>query len=179
MTLQRFLTKKQLVKAKTTALDIQGLLETADQDLNDTRSQGLSADGKYVFAYGAALALSAAVVRASGYKTRGQGHHETLFKVLAILLPQEKPAAGEFDRARKKRNKINYERPKQASDKEAEDLLKQVAGFRDRVVDWLKKNHAALLPPPPSPPPAPPAPPPPATPPAPPPAPPASSPPTP
>jgi hypothetical protein len=166
------LTRKQLVKAKATALDIQGLLETADQDLNDTRSQGLSADGKYVFAYGAALALSAAVVRAGGYKTRGQGHHETLFKVLAILLPQEKPAAGEFDRARKKRNKINYERPKQASDKEADDLLKQVAAFRDRVVDWLKKNHAALLPPPPSPPP-------PAAPPASPPAPPASSPPIP
>jgi hypothetical protein len=154
------LTKKQLVRAKPAGPDIQGLLETAEQDLADSRSKGLSADGKYVFAYGAALALSAAVVRASGYKTRGQGHHETLFRVLGILLPQEKAASVEFDRARKKRNKINYERPKQASDKEAEELLQQVAQFRDRVVDWLKKNHAALLPPTPPAPPAPSAPPP-------------------
>lgn len=138
---------KRLVKTRTAAADIQGLLEMAEQDLADTRSQGLSADGKYVFAYGAAPALSAAVVRASGYRTRGQGHHETLFQVLALLLPQEKAAAVDFDRARKKRNKINYERPKQASDKEAGELLDVVVKFQGRVVDWLHKVHPSLTPP--------------------------------
>lgn len=50
MTLQRFLARKQLARVRTTAADIQGLLEMAEQDLADTRSQGLSADGRYVFA---------------------------------------------------------------------------------------------------------------------------------
>jgi hypothetical protein len=157
MTLDRFLKAKRLVKARPIPADIQGLLEMAHQELEDAqraRAGGLSCDARYVFAYGAALALSAAAVRASGYRTRGQGHHETLFKVLPILVPQEAKASREFDRARSKRNKITYERPKQASDKEAQELLEQVIGFRERILAWLRKDHPGLFMTPPPPPPA-------------------------
>ena len=56
------------------------------------RAAGLSADGRFLFGYGASQALAAAVVRAAGYKTRGQGHHQTLFAALAILIAANFPA---------------------------------------------------------------------------------------
>ncbi len=146
---------KRLVKVKSTPAEVAGLLETAEQDLADAAAAGLSADGKFIFGYGASQALSAAVVRAAGYKTRGQGHHQTLFAALAVLMPAEKATAKYFDKCREKRNKISYERPRQATATEADEVVKEARAFRDKVLAWLAANFPAMVPPPPTPPAAP------------------------
>jgi len=149
MSLQRFLKAKRLVRVHPTPAEIAGLLETADRDLADAAAAGLSADGKFIFGYGASQALAAAVVRAAGYKTRGQGHHQTLFAALAVLMPADKAAAKYFDKCREKRNRISYERPRQASATEADEIVKEARAFRDKVLAWLVANFPALIPPPP------------------------------
>ena len=152
MSLQKLLKAKRLVKAKPTPAEIAGLLETADQDLKDASAIGLSADGKFIFGYGAAQAISAAVVRAAGYKTHGQGHHQTLFAALAELIPAEKAVAKYFDKCREKRNRISYERPKQATTTEADEIVKEARDLRSRLLPWLATNHPVLMAaPPPSP----------------------------
>jgi len=154
MSLQRFLKAKRLARVKPTPAEIAGLLETAEQDLADAATAGLSADGKFLFGYGAAQALAAAVVRAAGYKTRGQGHHQTLFAILGILMATEKATARYFDKCREKRNRISYERPRQATATESDEVVKEATAFRGKVQAWLAANHPALLPPAPPKPPA-------------------------
>lgn len=146
MSLQRFLKAKRLVALKPTPAEIAGLIETADQDFRDAEATGLSADGRFIFGYGAAQALSAAVLRAAGYKTHGQGHHQTLFAAIALLMPSEKQTAKYFDSCRQKRNRISYERPKQATSTEADEIVKEAQAFRATVLAWLAANHPSLSP---------------------------------
>ncbi len=152
MSLQRFLKAKRLVKVHPTPAEIAGLIETADQDLADAAAAGLSADGKFIFGYGASQALAAAVVRAAGYKTHGQGHHQTLFSALGVLIPAEKATAKYFDKCREKRNRISYERPRQATATEADEVVKEAKAFRAKVLAWLTANFPTLVPSPPPPP---------------------------
>lgn len=140
---------KRLVRIGSTPAEIAGLLETAEQDLADAAAAGLSADGKFIFGYGASQALAAAVVRAAGYKTHGQGHHQTLFAALAVLIPAEKATAKYFDKCREKRNKISYERPRHATATEADEVVKEARTFRERALAWLAANFPAMVPPPP------------------------------
>jgi len=146
MSLQKFLKAKRLVRVKPTRAEVEGLLETAAQDLADAGAAGLSADGRFLFGYGASQALAAAVIRAAGYKTRGQGHHQTLFAVLAVLIPAEQATAKYFDKCREKRNRISYERPRQATGTEADEVVKEASEFRDKVQAWLVANFPALVP---------------------------------
>ncbi len=75
--------------------------------------------GRYLHAYGATQALSAVVVRGSGYKPLGEGHHEALFVALEYLAPVMKEFAKTFDKARRKREKMMYENPDAAAAAEA------------------------------------------------------------
>ena len=125
----------------------------AGEELELAQKIDWSGRGRYVHAYGAALALGAAVGRGAGYRARGQGHHQTVFEALELVWPEARDRARFFDRCRRKRNRLTYDRPEEVTPEETKELLGDVEGFRDEVLAWMKIHRADALPPPPSPPP--------------------------
>ena len=122
------------------------------EELELARKIDWSGRGRYVHAYGAALALGAAVVRGVGYRPRGEGHHATVFEALEFVWPEARQRARFFDRCRRKRNRMTYDRPEEVPPEEAKDVLDQVEVFREEVLAWMKTHRADAITPPPSPP---------------------------
>jgi hypothetical protein len=139
------LRRRRLAKHQANAQETENLLALADQGVRDAETRGLSADGRFVMAYGAAQALCAAVLQAMGYRARGLGHHETLFRAVRELEPSQDKLMRYFNRSRQKRNTLIYNEPEQASDTEVKELVKAVKDFRIFVESWLKNNHPSLL----------------------------------
>ena len=68
MTLLDWLRSHHLTEHTTSREEIHGLMQGAIQDLTDSRVSGLSAGGRFGFAYNAALKLATAALAASGYR---------------------------------------------------------------------------------------------------------------
>lgn len=65
MSLKAWLDKGALRAHKPSKKEIAGLLALADRDLADARVAGLSTEGRFQFAYNAALAMASAALHAS------------------------------------------------------------------------------------------------------------------
>ena len=117
----------------------------AERSLADAALPGLSAEGRFQLAYGAALDLAAAAVLASGHRVKSRvGHHQLTFEAAGIALGGE--AAGlfsYFDLCRRKRNVISYEGDEISGD-QATELFTEVTRFAASVDAWLKQRHPEL-----------------------------------
>jgi len=100
-------------------------------------------------AYPAALDLATVVLRASGYRAKSgaPGHHENTFAALSELFGKEGPSLTRyFQSCRKKRNTVSYAAWIDISEKESEEFLKELDGFREAVKEFLMRNHPKLAP---------------------------------
>lgn len=122
--------------------EIAALRRAADRSLTDATLEGLSPEGRFQFAYNAALELAAATVLASGYRVRSRpGHHQLMFEAARLALGEESaPALGYFERCRRIRNIINYEGDEIGS-AQATELLSESKRFAVRVDRWFKQHH--------------------------------------
>lgn len=101
----------------------------------------------FTIAYNAAVAISTVVLRASGYRTIGEGHHETLFECLKYLFPKEgEKYAALFNQCRRMRNKATYIEPIIVTATQVEELIKAIREFESDVLAWLKKVHPQFVP---------------------------------
>lgn len=85
VTLKQFLAEDRLRRHRTTTKEIQDLLRVADRNLKDAAVEEISFDLRFTTAYQAALQLATIVLAASGYRTKGAGHHWITFKILPEL----------------------------------------------------------------------------------------------
>jgi hypothetical protein len=117
----------------------------AAAELRDARVAGISAKGRYEFAYNAARLTATIIVRASGYRvTAKAGHHYVTFQALKAADHAFDKAANFFDAAREKRNDFSNDAPAIISDTDADDLLQTVERFRQDAEAWIKSNFPAL-----------------------------------
>ena len=118
----------------------------AAQHLADARVVGLSADGKFDRAYGAARVLATIVVRASGYRVRaGGGAHYNTFLALEAADPTAFARyAVYFNLCREKRNELAYVAPERVSEQEVAEILREVPAFARLVEQWLKDRRPTL-----------------------------------
>ncbi len=80
---------------------------------------------------------------ASGFRSRGAGHHVT---VVAALGPAEDDFARALDRCRAKRNEALYDSINVATEKDVLRLIEATKQFEARVLAWLAEHHPDLLP---------------------------------
>lgn len=114
-------------------------------NLKDAKVTGISAQGRYEFAYNAARLMATIVVRASGYRVIARnGHHYFTFQALAASDSSFAVMAVYFDRARDQRNDFMYDAPTAISDTDAEELVKEVAQFVIECENWISKHYPAL-----------------------------------
>ncbi len=146
MSLQEWLSKGRVRAQKTSVKEIRGLIRVGNRDLADARIDLISPDRRFATAYGAALQLATIVVRASGYRTAGVGHHWITFQLLLELLgKEEQERVDYFDSCRQKRNVTDYDDAGLVSQSQVDELISEVAAFRTVVLRWLRAHHPELV----------------------------------
>lgn len=125
---------------KTSKEEIQGLQSIVERELKDSQVKGISADGKFTHAYRAALTLATMLLYVSGYMpARGQSHHHrTIEAIPEILGDKFKSDTDYLQNCRAKRNAAEYDSANEASETEADELVKFAEEFRATVAAWLK-----------------------------------------
>lgn len=122
--------------------EIQELLRVAARSLQDANARGLSPEGRFALAYDGALQLSTIPLRCKGYRTRGEGHHWTVFNVLPDSLGESiTEIADYFQTCRAKRSSAIYHQSSAVSRAEADELFTEVESFDMQVRKWLKGNY--------------------------------------
>jgi hypothetical protein len=115
--------------------DIVAALTIAQARLGDAGLDGLSNDGRFIFAYDAARSAAEAIIGAAGYRpVAGAGHHETVFQFLRVVHDGRwATEAVEFEQARRKRNAAEYGEWGLITATEADRLLEVAAQFVGEV----------------------------------------------
>ena len=144
--LNRLLAEGKLRSHRTSAREIADLLGVIDRDLADATVQDISADRRFAIAYEAALQLATMTLSATGYETRGTGHHFNTFEAFRETMGTTgRDYADYFDMCRSKRATTSYDRAGEISDTEVASLLEEVKSFREEVLAWLRKHHPQLV----------------------------------
>jgi hypothetical protein len=129
MSLEQLLRQGRLGAQKTSREEIGSLFEVIERMLGDAEVEAVSADGRFVSAYGAVLQAATVLIRCHGYRTKGIGHHFTTFEALKMLLPQESRQVSYFESCRSKRNVADYTQAGAVSEKEVKDLVRESRAF--------------------------------------------------
>ncbi len=145
MSLQDWLKNRWLIKHQTSRQEIADLLGMADRDLAQCRTANLSPDWQLNIAYNAALQASTAALAAAGYRAAREAHHYRVIQSLAHTIKADESLIAQLDKFRKKRNIGSYERSGAVSEQEVKEMVTLAKCLRDKVEDWLKKNHPELL----------------------------------
>jgi hypothetical protein len=145
MTLQNWLESGYLTEHPTSRQEIQDLRQGAIQDLADGRVSGLSAGGRFSFAYNAALKMATAALAASGYRASRAQHHFRVIRSLVFTIDADPSLVYLLDRLRKKRNVSTYEHPGTISDHEADEMLKLAVRLKTIIDGWLEERFPDLV----------------------------------
>jgi len=139
VSLNEWLADGRLRRHESSIRESQDLLRIVERDLADAGLRRLSTDRRYATIYNAALQLATVVLRVSGYRPAGVGHHWLTFQALPHLLGMhEQPRADFFDACRRKRNAADYDAVGSIMPHEAAELLEEVLSFRRAVLAWLE-----------------------------------------
>jgi len=122
------------------------LRAVAEREIRDAETVE-SHDGRLSHAHAAGLAIAAAALAASGYRTRRRSlaHHWRLIESLAYTLKLTPAQVKELQDYRKKRSLSVYERAGIVTSTEAQAALIATRQLRERLSVWLAKEHPDLL----------------------------------
>jgi hypothetical protein len=81
--LQVMLESRQLEALAAPDAEVLGMWAKAVRSFHSSTLAGLDGDASFTLAYQAALQLATALVRAAGYRTRGEAHHHHTFAAVA------------------------------------------------------------------------------------------------
>ena len=145
VSLTDWLNEGRLRQHKTSKQEINQLLAVFARDMADAQSNAISIDRRFATAYNAALTVSTAALAASGYRAAGEGHHYWIIQSLAFTLQLDAETIEEFNRFRRKRNTIDYERIGTVSEREVLEMLELARSIQGKLEIWLSQNYPELL----------------------------------
>jgi len=145
MTWKEIEAQGRAARHKTSRKELDDLREAAERNLRDAALPNLSADNSFGMAYEGALLISKIAIACVGYRVKGPGAHQTTFLGLELALGENASDASKyFERCRRKRNDLSYERAGIVSALEAEEILREAALLRDQVEAWISEHHPGL-----------------------------------
>ena len=150
MSLEQWLQRNNWLRPHEPSLpEIEQLLAVVDREISDAQAQGLSADGQFQHAYDASLQLCTIALYACGYDAqKGQSKHKRTIDSLQYTLGADwSEVADHIERASRLRGQATYERIGVVSQRDADELLEVAQQLRSDVLQWLKTDHAELVPP--------------------------------
>jgi len=142
MTIDNFLKNGVLVKQDSSKDEISDLIKIVERDLEDSAQTEISNDWQFGIAYNAALKLANILVRASGYRVKGQGHHMNTIAMIPLILGNHKKDDADYlETCRRKRNIVEYDCVGGATTEDVKELREFVQEFQKEVLNWLSKNY--------------------------------------
>jgi hypothetical protein len=132
---------------KTSRQEIASLLAVIERDLATSADPKINGDWRFAIAYNAALQCAALALKAAGYEVpKGGGAHHHTIESLKLTIGDDGTIVDPLQKFRAKRGGGIYEATGIASDTEIEELRTLAVNLRDRVLEWMRKAHADLLP---------------------------------
>ena len=99
----------------------------------------------YLFAYTAMLKIGRALLFLKGYRPKGKAQHETVVEAAGFILGKGfKELTDQFDRMRRKRNKLIYDIGDLISHSETETAFKIAGEYLDKVRVFMEKEDPQL-----------------------------------
>lgn len=108
MSWKRLLRQGRVARHATSPAELKSLRRLAARGLQDAAAAGLSPDGRFLLAYGAALALARMAIARAGWRVKGHGAHATTFEAVVIAIgPSVRAEAAYFQSCRQRRNMLS------------------------------------------------------------------------
>ena len=146
MSLEKWVEYGWLKRQPTSPDEITNLLSIVDRGLTDSKVQAVSADLRFIAAFGAALTVATTALRASGYRTATQaGHHIKTIESLELTIKADSKFIQRFKIFNNKRNKSSYDVAGSVSDQDLDAMRKLAAELRDTLYAWLREFHPNVL----------------------------------
>jgi len=137
--------KGELKREPTSPDEIKSFLDHAAQALSDAGVSGLSASGRFEFAYTAAHALAFAALRAHEVRPgAGRGHRAIVFFTLTQTVGVPDTFGSSLNRYHTKRNRSEYGQWVEVTEAEAKDLFELATTLQGRVLHWLEIHRPKL-----------------------------------
>jgi len=146
MSLDKWVEYGWLRREATSPGEIRDLLGIVDRGLADSKVEAVSADLRFIAAFGAALTVATVALRASGHRTATQaGHHVKTIESLDLTVKVNPKLIQKLKTFNNKRNKSSYDVAGAVSEQELEAVMKLATELRDNTTAWLQKVHPELL----------------------------------
>jgi hypothetical protein len=141
MNLKGYIDKGLIVEQPTSKKEISDLLAIVERDYNDS-GKDITTDWQFGIAYNAALKLATVLIRASGYRVKGLGHHRITIQLIPEILGKEKQNDCDYlDSCRRRRNIVEYDGVGGVTETDVLELREFVLEFKKEVQEWIKINH--------------------------------------
>lgn len=141
MSIDNFLERGILIRQDSSNQEIEDLLNIVERDIEDSAQTEISYDWQFGIAYNAALKLANILVRASGFRVKGQGHHMNVIAMIPLILGHHKKDDSDYvDTCRRKRNTVEYDCVGGATKEDVQELRDFVLEFQVEVIKWLKSK---------------------------------------
>ena len=125
---------------------IERLLAVVERDLRVSGDVNMDTDWRFVAAYNAALQAATIALHACGYEaSKGGGAHHYTIESLKLTIGDDGSLVEQLQAFRSKRGGAVYEMTGIATETEINELRDLAAGLRQRLLAWLKREHAELL----------------------------------
>lgn len=148
--IQVMLDSRQLEESAAEAGEVEGLWRKAVRTRTSSMVPGLDPHARFTLVYQAALQAASAVVRAAGFRARGDAHHHDTFAAVAALdLDEASNAARELNVIRRKRHGAIYDWETQLDEQHVEEIRGPADRLFRRAEPWLRTRHPAIEPLPP------------------------------
>lgn len=131
-----------LTAHKSSASEVRNLLGVLDRDLKDSAVNDISTDARLGMAYNSVLKAGTIALAAAGYRASREQHHYRVIQSLSLTIGATAAEIATMDAFRKKRNVSDYDRAGTTSEAEVAELRTLAADLRERVLAWVKRNHA-------------------------------------
>jgi uncharacterized protein (UPF0332 family) len=146
MSLAIYLRKSWIRRHESSADEIAKLFAISDRDIRESQTPGLGPEWRFDIAYNSALQSATAVLAAAGYRAERQNKHMRTIACLEFTIALAKNDIGFFDTCRRKRHSAVYDQVGAISDHEANEMVEFAKRLRQQVEDWIRRQHADLLP---------------------------------
>lgn len=144
--IQVMLDSRQIEAVPAGDPEVQGMWSKAARSLQSSSAGGLDADSAFTLAYQGALQAATAIIRAAGYRVRGEGHHHHTFAAAGALdLGELSGAARELNVIRQKRHGAIYDWETAVCDRDLAALRSATARLVEHGREWLREQRPHCL----------------------------------
>lgn len=145
--IQIMLDSRQLEESAAVPGEVEGMWRKAVRTLGSSAVAGLDPDARFTLAYQAALQAATAVIRAAGFRVRGDAHHHHTFAAVAALgLGGLSDAARELNVIRQNRHGAIYDWETQLGEVHVDEVRTAARRLFAQAEPWLRVHHPAIDP---------------------------------